>query len=91
MTYFFAGDDDAAIRNAELSLESHPGWFSSEVVLIVASHRRGDGAGAKQAAESFVQNHGRLSVNTLNTRLKLRLDRDRIALENGLAAEGILM
>lgn len=91
LTYFFAGDDDAAIRNAELSLESHPGWFSSEVVLIVASHRRGDGAGAKQAAESFVQNHGRISVNTLNTRLKLRLDRDRIALENGLAAEGVLM
>jgi TolB-like protein len=90
LTYFFAGDDEAAIENARLSLSSHPGWFTSEIVLIAASGRSGDIESRDEAAKAFVERRGTLTAESLHARLRLSSDRDRQELDCRLREAGVL-
>jgi hypothetical protein len=65
LTWFFLGNDDEAIANAQESLQAHEGWLSSELVLIAACRRKGDIAGARVVAQRVIQARGTISREKL--------------------------
>ncbi|MCH8996784.1 MAG: hypothetical protein IID48_00785 [Proteobacteria bacterium] len=91
LTYFFVGDDAAAIECAEASLSYHPVWLASEVVLIAASQRSGRRAEAARAAGRFRSNHGAMTAGALKRQFILKHERDFAMLEEQLRAAGLLV
>ena len=91
LTYFFVGDDAAAIENAELSLVHHPGWMPSEVVLIASTQRAGMKAEAAAAVRNFQSNHGALTTAEARRLLNFRYERDFQVFGRQLRAAGVLV
>lgn len=90
LTYFFTGDDKAAIWNAELSLARHPVWLTSEAILIAANQRLGCKAETAQAVKSFLLNHDGITGQSLRDSFYFKYDRDFSTLNEQLYAAGAL-
>jgi DNA-binding SARP family transcriptional activator len=90
LTHFCLRNDEAAITNAEESLRAHPGWLSSELLLIAASRRHGDRKRAEEASARLVAARGKISRAQLRELYTMRRANDFEALAKPLADAGVL-
>ena len=90
LTWFFLGDDDAAIENAEISLDHHPGWATSELILAAASHRSGQLDKATSSAARFVQANGSMSIEDLRQFFNLKRETDLHSIAQQLNPLGVV-
>jgi pentatricopeptide repeat protein len=91
LTYFCLRNDEAAIVSADESLRAHPGWLSSELLLIAASRRQGDRKRAEEASARLVAARGKISRSQLRELYTMRRANDFEALAKALADAGVLM
>lgn len=90
LTWFFLGNDDEAIANAQESLQAHEGWLSSELVLIAACRRKGDIAGARVVAQRVRQARGTISREKLFQVFPMRRQGDFDTIARQLSSVGLL-
>ena len=90
LTWFYLGDDERAVANAEESLRAHAGWLSSELLLIAASRRMGDRKTSDAAANRLLAARGPISREQLHDVFPMRREADFDTMANQLAGAGIL-
>lgn len=90
LTYFCIGDDGTAIENARFSLNHHPGWLLSELVLVAACQRAGLRDAAAREVAAFRTLYGDFTLADLRNRALFKHEKDFERLAGPLRAAGLI-